>query len=210
MIGIFGGTFDPIHNGHVSVIENFLDLVELDELIVIPNGNPPHKEKITKEKDKFEMVKLALDHIRDLKLDNREISKVTSSYAYSTSLELQKENPEATLVWIMGTDSFMNIESWYCYEEFINSTNFLILERPGYEIEKESVAHTLLKSRKINKFEGFRNNKGKIFLLKINPIKITSTHIRKMISCNEDAASFLDPSVYDYIKENNLYKDING
>ena len=77
MIGIFGGTFDPIHNGHVSVIENFQDLIGFDELIVLPNGNPPHKEKSTHGKDKFEMVKLALDNFQDLKIDNREIIDAT-------------------------------------------------------------------------------------------------------------------------------------
>ena len=210
MIGIFGGTFDPIHNGHVSVIENFQDLIGFDELIVLPNGNPPHKEKSTHGKDKFEMVKLALDNFQDLKIDNREINEVTPSYAYLTSQELQKENPEATLVWIMGTDSFMKIDSWYCYEEFINSTNFLILQRPECEIEEKSVADDLLKSRKVSSFEEVRNNKGKIFLLKIKPIKITSTYIREMISRDEDVTSLLNPAVYEYIKQNNLYKDING
>ena len=73
MIGIFGGTFDPIHNGHTSVIKNFLDIVNFDELIVIPNGNPPHKEKRTNAEDKLEMTELALEHIKNLKIDTREI-----------------------------------------------------------------------------------------------------------------------------------------
>ncbi len=210
MIGIFGGTFDPIHNGHTSVIKNFLDIVNFDELIVIPNGNPPHKEKRTNAEDKLEMTELALEHIKNLKIDNREIKKDTSSYAYSTLQELQKENSTDTLVWIMGTDSFMNIESWYCYEEFINSVNFLVLERPGHSIRQESVAGTLLKSRKISSFKEFSDNKGKIFLLKINPIKITSTHIRTMISKDQDVTSLLHPSVYKYIKLNKLYKNIHG
>ena len=210
MIGIFGGTFDPIHNGHTSVIKNFLDIVNFDELIVIPNGNPPHKEKRTNAEDKLEMTELALEHIKNLKIDNREVKKDTSSYAYSTLQELKKENSTDTLVWIMGTDSFMNIESWYCYEEFINSVNFLVLERPGHSIPQESVAGTLLKSRKISSFKEFPDNKGKIFLLKINPIKITSTHIRTMISKDQDVTSLLHPSVYKYIKLNKLYKNING
>ena len=86
----------------------------------------------------------------------------------------------------------------------------MILQRPECEIEEKSVADDLLKSRKVSSFEEVRNNKGKIFLLKIKPIKITSTYIREMISRDEDVTSLLNPAVYEYIKQNNLYKDING
>ena len=105
LIGIFGGTFDPVHIGHKLVIENLLELIKLDELIVIPNGTPPHKEKRIGETNKLRMTKLALGHIDKVKIDDREIIKETPSYAFLTFKELQKENPNDTLLWIMVSDS---------------------------------------------------------------------------------------------------------
>ena len=144
LIGIFGGTFDPIHKGHVKVIENFLDLIDIDELIVLPNGNPPHKKKRINELNKIKLVNLALSHINNLIIDEREILKSSPSYAYLTLREIQKENPNDTLVWIMGMDSFLEIETWYEYENFLEEVNLLILERPGYEVDETSFIQNLL------------------------------------------------------------------
>ena len=94
MIGIFGGTFDPVHLGHTFVIKEFSDSVYFDELILIPNGTPPHKEKNVYEEEKLEMTKLALGNTANLTIDDREVKKKAPSYAYSTLQELKKENPD--------------------------------------------------------------------------------------------------------------------
>ena len=93
-IGIFGGTFDPVHSGHVQIIENFTRSVHLDELIVLPNGNPPHKEKRIDAGDKLHLVHLALGHIKNLRIDDREVQKKSPSYAYLTYQEIKNENPK--------------------------------------------------------------------------------------------------------------------
>ena len=206
MIGIFGGTFDPVHLGHTFVIKEFTDSVYFDELILIPNGNPPHKEKNVYEEEKLEMTKLALGNTANLTIDDREVKKKAPSYAYSTLQELKKENPDDILVWIMGSDSFASIDSWYCYQEFIDEVNLLVLERPGYSIQKQSIAYNILRSNQTFDLSDFKKDDNKIFLLKINPIEINSTEIRKLIANNEDATEFLHPNVYQFIKTNNLYK----
>ena len=134
LIGIFGGTFDPVHIGHKLVIENLLELIKLDELIVIPNGTPPHKEKRIGETNKLRMTKLALGHIDKVKIDDREIIKETPSYAFLTFKELQKENPNDTLLWIMGSDSYSKIDTWHRYKEFIEEVNLVILSRPDLSL----------------------------------------------------------------------------
>ena len=207
MIGIFGGTFDPVHLGHAFVIKEFKDSVDFDKLILIPNGNPPHKEKNVYEQEKLEMTELALGNIANLTIDDREVEKKAPSYAYLTLQELKKENPDDILVWIMGSDSFANIDTWYCYEEFMDEVNLLVLERPGYSIQKQSIADNILRSKQTFDLSDFKKNNNKIFLLKINPIKINSTEIRELIANNEDAAEFLHPNVYQFIKKNNLYKN---
>ena len=206
LIGIFGGTFDPVHIGHKLVIENLLELIKLDELIVIPNGTPPHKEKRIGETNKLRMTKLALGHIDKVKIDDREIIKETPSYAFLTFKELQKENPNDTLLWIMGSDSYSKIDTWHRYEEFIEEVNLVILSRPDCPIRKDSFAERLLETRKIDDVKGFENQTCKILLLSINPIKLTSTEIRTMISNKNDVSKSLNQDVYKLIKENNLYE----
>ena len=206
LIGIFGGTFDPVHIGHKLVIENLLELIKLDELIVIPNGTPPHKEKRIGETNKLRMTKLALGHIDKVKIDDREIIKETPSYAFLTFKELQKENPNDTLLWIMGSDSYSKIDTWHRYEEFIQEVNLVILSRPDCPIKKDSFAERLLETRKIDDVKGFENQTCKILLLSINPIKLTSTEIRTMISNKNDVSKSLNQDVYKLIKENNLYE----
>ena len=196
-----------MHLGHAFVIKEFKDSVDFDKLILIPNGNPPHKEKNVYEQEKLEMTELALGNIANLTIDDREVEKKAPSYAYLTLQELKKENPDDILVWIMGSDSFANIDTWYCYEEFIDEVNLLVLERPGYSIQKQSIADNILRSKQTFDLSDLKKNNNKIFLLKINPIEINSTEIRKLIANNEDAAEFLHPNVYQFIKTNNLYKN---
>ena len=156
----------------------------------------------------MKLVSLALKHINNLRIDKREILKKSPSYAYQTFKEIQKENPDDDLVWIMGLDSFLKIETWYKYENFLKEVNLLILERPGYKIDETSFINDLLASKRILNFHEFKNAQGKIFLLQINPVEITSTKIRNLIFNNEDASALLNKDVYQFIKVKNLYKEI--
>tara|TARA_Y100000768_G_scaffold223966_1_gene169078 strand:+ start:2553 stop:3182 length:630 start_codon:yes stop_codon:yes gene_type:complete len=206
LIGIFGGTFDPIHKGHVQVIEEVLGKVPLDELLILPNGLPPHKKRSIDEKVKLEMVELALSHLGKLRIDSREILKSSPSYAYETLSELRTEYPDDNLIWIMGVDSFIKIETWFEYGKFLEAINFIILERPGFKIDDESFAGKTYKNKKIARLSESFAGVGKIFFLKINPIEITSTNIRELISKNLDASKFLDPRIHKIINSKGLYK----
>ena len=104
-------------------------------------------------------------------------------------------------------DSFLKIETWYEYENFLEEVNLLILERPGYEVDETSFVQNLLEAKRILNFQEFKDSKGKIFILPIDPIKVTSTKIRELISNNEDVSALLDNNVYKFIKDQNLYKE---
>ena len=173
----------------------------------MPNGTPPHKEKRINELNKIKLVKLALSHINNLIIDERETLKKSPSYAYLTFKEIQKENPNDTLVWIMGMDSFLKIETWYEYENFLEEVNLLILERPGYEVDETSLVQNLLEAKRILNFQEFKDSKGKILILPIDPIEVTSTKIRELISNNKDVSALLDGDVYQFIKDHNLYQE---
>ena len=124
-IGIFGGTFDPVHKGHTEIIKNLFELIPLDKVIVIPNGIPPHRKASVSSEERLRMVSSAFKSSENVVIDNREIKKKDPSYAVSTLRELIDENPENSLVWIMGSDAFAEIDSWYHWEDFIKMTNII-------------------------------------------------------------------------------------
>ena len=207
MIGIFGGTFDPIHNGHVQVIENLLKIIHFDKLIVMPNGRPPHKDKGIDPKFKLELVNISLAHIDNIQIDERELNAETPSYAYLTYKQVQLENEGSSLAWVMGSDSFLGIETWYEYEKLLQESNLLILERPGYSLDNEFSVKHILEQRKVNNISDFYEDSGRIFISKIYPIELTSTKIRDSIRRNEDVSSLLNHDVHRLIKNKNLYKE---
>ena len=106
----------------------------------------------------------------------------------------------------MGSDSFLDIESWYSYKKFIKEVNILVLQRPNYFLNKKNGLTDPITERSNFTKKDFSNDPNQVYLLKIKPIEITSTHIRQMIYSDKDVASFIDPNVNAFIKENNLYK----
>tara|TARA_B100001029_G_scaffold51375_1_gene41074 strand:- start:28613 stop:29260 length:648 start_codon:yes stop_codon:yes gene_type:complete len=205
-IGIFGGTFDPVHKGHTEIIKNLFELIPLDKVIVIPNGMPPHKEASVSSEERLKMVSSAFKNIDKVVIDDREIKKKDPSYAISTLKELIKENQEHSFIWIMGSDSFAGINSWYKWKDFLKLVNIIVMIRPNHEIPEDSEAYKLLhKSHTINK-ASLSSGTEKIFLLKIRPIDITSTDIRNKINEGEDVSNLLLEEVNELINKRNLYQ----
>jgi nicotinate-nucleotide adenylyltransferase len=205
-IGIFGGTFDPVHKGHTEIIKNLFELIPLDKVIVIPNGIPPHREASVSSEERLRMVSSAFKSVDNIVIDNREIKKKDPSYAISTLKELIEENPEHSLVWIMGSDAFAEIDSWYQWSDFTKMVNIIVMVRPNHEIPVESEAYKLLqKSHTIDK-DSLSSGNEKILLLKIRPIEISSTDIRNKIYKGSDVSEFLLEEVNELINKRNLYQ----
>ena len=205
-IGIFGGTFDPVHKGHTEIIKNLFELIPLDKVIVIPNGIPPHREASVSSEERLRMVSSAFKSVDNIVIDNREIKKKDPSYAISTLKELIEENSEHSLVWIMGSDAFAEIDSWYQWSDFTKMVNIIVMVRPNHEIPVESEAYKLLqKSHTIDK-DSLSSGNEKILLLKIRPIEISSTDIRNKIYKGSDVSEFLLEEVNELINKGNLYQ----
>jgi len=205
-IGIFGGTFDPVHKGHTEIIKNLFELIPLDKVIVIPNGIPPHRKASVSSEERLRMVSSAFKSSENVVIDNREIKKKDPSYAISTLRELIEENPEHSLVWIMGSDAFAEIDSWYQWEDFIKMINIIVMVRPNHEIPIESEAYKLLQKNHTIDKDSLSSGKEKILLLKIRPIEISSTDIRNKIYKGSDVSEFLLEEVNELINKGNLYQ----
>lgn len=167
-IGIFGGTFNPIHVGHIKMAEKALKRFKLDLIYFIPCGIPPHKSQkdLLPAKLRFEMVKKSIEKNEHFKISNIEIKKRKKSYTYDTVLALRKkmksEHKAIELYFILGQDQFEKLDSWYKVDELVSMINFIVLKRG--------------KKEKMPRVEGLV-----YFMLNTKQINISSEKIRKRI-----------------------------
>ena len=205
LIGVFGGTFDPVHNGHTKIIQNLLELIPFDEIKVIPNGQPPHRTSVCSNNDRLEMVNLAFKGINQISVDEREIHREGPSYAIHTAREILEEFRQDNIIWIMGSDAFSEIDTWFEWEDFLNIINILVMARPGSEIDSTSKAGTLILERQISNIDDLSHGAGKILIVDIDPINISSTQVRSNLAAGETVNELILEDVSDYIDSGKLY-----
>lgn len=201
-IGVFGGTFDPIHIGHINIIKAAASSGILDEIVVIPSAIPPLKllEKTSFSSYRYQMVHIALEHETfeiPVKLSDIELNRSGKSYTIDTIRELKtKYSNNDTIILIYGTDILYDIEKWFRPNEIMNECELLIFNRPGY-CDQEIV----------NQIDVLKNKYGAIISrLNAKTIDISSTQIRENI-CKSDNSynSFLTKEVKNFIEKNALY-----
>ena len=205
LIGVFGGTFDPVHNGHTKIIQNLLELIPFDEIKVIPNGQPPHRTSVCSNNDRLEMVNLAFKGINQISVDEREIHREGPSYAIHTASEILEEYHQDNIIWIMGSDAFSEIDTWFEWEDFLNIINILVMARPGYEIDLTSMAGTLILEKQTSNIDDLSHGAGKILIVDIDPINISSTQVRSNLAAGETVNELILEDVSDYIDSGKLY-----
>lgn len=205
LIGVFGGTFDPVHNGHTKIIQNLLELIPFDEIKVIPNGQPPHRTSVCSNNDRLEMVNLAFKGIDQISIDEREIHREGPSYAIHTAKEVLEEFHQHNIVWVMGSDAFSEIDTWFEWEDFLNIINILVMARPGSEIDSTSMAGTLILERQTSNIDDLSHGAGKILIVDIDPINISSTQVRSNLAAGETVNELILEDVSDYIDSGKLY-----
>lgn len=199
-IGILGGTFDPIHNGHMTLGRYAKECFDLDEIWVMPNGNPPHKEKDsieTQTKHRVEMVKRAIADECDFKLQLYEVERKEVNYSYLTMEHFCTEYPEHEFYFIIGADSLFDLETWKCPERLLKCCVLLAAFRDG------------IKRKEMEERITYLNQKyhADIRLLNMPDIDISSTEIRADMKHHESIKQFVPGAVYEYILENKLFKD---
>ncbi len=197
-IGILGGTFDPVHCGHIHLAEDAMKQGNLDEVVFIPAGLQPFKllKKITSGEDRLTMLKLATEDMPGFTVSSYELDAEGVSYTYLTLRALQKKyGPNARLYFITGTDAFLAIELWMNAAELLQNYSFLIGTRPGYK--EEELTECIARVR-----EKFHTE-----VININNTKfdISSTEIREKIQRGESADGLLPEKVEAYIREKGLY-----
>ncbi len=215
-VGIFGGTFNPIHYGHLRAAEEVKEELGLDKILFIPSGHPPLKTKnIAPARHRFAMAKLAVKNNKRLTLSDIESRLPGKSYTVKTIEALQKENPRVEFSLILGIDAFLDIPNWWHPEVLIALTNFVIISRPGLRFADLKTSpylkinlQTLLKldRKETGQYSATLKSGKKAMLLNITPIGISSTEIRNLVRQGKSLKYLLPAEVQSYIITNKLYR----
>ncbi|WP_139904041.1 nicotinate-nucleotide adenylyltransferase [Clostridium thermarum] len=196
--GIFGGTFDPIHIGHMYIANEALWSLGLDKVIFMPSGIPPHKslKGITPSELRFDMVSRAIKNYKNFEISDYEIRKNGYSYTYET-LEYLKglEGNNTELYFITGCDCLFDLDKWRNVDRIMKAAKFVVFNRPGYSKED-------IQRQKKSVEEKFNCN---ITFLDLLLLDISSTYIRQCIKEGKDVSFFLPMGVEVLIKEKRLY-----
>lgn len=193
---IFGGSFNPIHKGHINLCLECMKQFDFEEILLIPTNRPPHKESgdLASNADRMNMLRLVFEKYHFLKPSDIEFRLGGKSYTINTIEALEKEE-KADRYFIIGSDMLLTFDKWKDYREILKRVTIIAACRHEDEFER------LFKKR-----ESFGELKERIKLIKINVFEVSSTEIRDRIKSGEDLSELLEPEVYSYIKTNGLYK----
>lgn len=195
---IFGGTFDPIHIGHLHIAYEALYNLHLDKILFMPAGNPPHKnnKKITNAQIRYDLVKKAIESEAKFEISDYEINKSENSYTYETVEHFRKLEPNIEWYFLIGLDSLMDLDGWKNVEKILDNCKLVVYNRAGFTVEQVlKQKHHL--EQKFNK---------KIEFISMPIIDISSTNIRNNIKVGRNIDYLLPKGVEKIIQSLNLYK----
>jgi len=204
-IGILGGTFDPIHYGHLRPALDVASELGLDHVHLIPNSIPPHRaQPVATAQQRLEMLHLAVEHNSTFVIDDRELTREGSSYTVDTLLSLRKQFPNKALYLLMGTDAFLHIQSWHRWDELLNLAHIVVMQRPGELPVMNGATQQWFEQHLADKNSGSLLY-GNIWPVTVSQLMISSTQIREIIR-NQLSPQFLLPdAVISYINKAALY-----
>lgn len=211
-IGIMGGMFDPVHRGHLRVAETALTALRLDHVRLIPCAVPNHRDQASASAaHRLAMLELALSDLGEprLQTDDRELLRPGVSYMVDTLASLAAQFPGATLVYIMGWDSFNSLPRWHRWRQMLDYCHLCAVSRPGVRLATDSMSEQnadWLLSRQVDSVSGlFDSTNGKLFVLDQLADPAASTDIRQALTTGEQEFTDIPGVVLDYIRKHQLY-----
>ena len=218
-IGLIGGTFDPVHNGHLYLALQAKKLFDLQKLIFVPAYRSPHK--LTLEPASYEhrlaMLGLALENQPDFYIDNLEINKKKVSYTIETLKDLKSLHPDWEIYLILGSDAFQTIDTWKQCSHLLDFCSIFVGTRPGAELNMpksiqlkfslDEPIKQVYQSNFDSELTVYKKHKKntRVILFEISPLEVSSNDIRQRISNKEEVKNLLPPSVVNYIMKHRLY-----
>ena len=206
-IGIFGGSFDPIHKGHIESLKSVTEQLNLSKVLVIPNKVSPLKDlSVASSLEKIKMLEIAFKDFKEIEIEDYELKKEGPSFMIETLQYLDKKlGKKKHFLLIIGEDSFQSFNRWKNYQNIIKMTSLLVMNRPGLKIDLTKKAIELHQDCIENTNEANNFKKGKIYFIKIKPNPTSSTHIRENLDDQSVLSEGLEDDVLKYLKEQKIY-----
>jgi nicotinate-nucleotide adenylyltransferase len=220
-IGLFGGTFNPIHNGHLQVAAKVQRGFSLDHILLIPSAIPPHKEMehVASAEDRLAMIRLAIGDNPAFGVSDVELNRTGPSYTIDTVNYFKKTNPaEATFFFLLGLDAFLEIETWKSFQELFDAISMIVMSRPGIDGIRDSRQllnrmEKLIRSKISARYRFdpkqtafVHPQKPSVYLYEVDPYPISSTAIRSLLIQGHAIQSMVPEPVRHYIESKGLYR----
>jgi nicotinate-nucleotide adenylyltransferase len=206
-IAIFGGTFDPIHCGHLQSALELKQRLSLDQLRLLPCHIPPHRQQPgVSSQHRLAMVKLAVEG-SDLQVDDCELQRDVPSYSIDTlQLLRQQLGQQLSLIWVMGADAFASFDSWHRWQDFLSLAHIVVMARPGEQLPTAGPLAELLAKHRADSHELLQQHSaGLIRCETLTPYPISATAIRQSLAHQQAVDELLPAAVINYIQQHQLY-----
>ena len=199
MIGIYGGSFDPVHLGHLQTATSIKNELDIDRLFMLPCFEPVHKNSLNyTSKQRLLMLDLAIKEFNSLEIDTREILRGGSSFMIDTLLDLKESFINESICLIIGMDSFINFKTWKNWDEFSKLIHLVVLPRNG----NQPVSKTLTTFETVENIDKLKSNSsGHLYFSNSQMIDISSSAIRGKIAANQNLDNLLPISIINFLKK---------
>ena len=208
-VGVLGGTFNPVHYGHLRSALELVQSLGLEQLRLMPCAVPPHREAPTcSASHRAAMVELAVAGEPHLACDVRELQRPGESYTIDSLMDIRRElDAGHSLCLVMGCDAVLSIDTWHRWQELLDWVHIEVIARPGWHLPQAGVVAQWLESHRLASVDALRQRvAGGIIIEELRPLAISSTEIRDLLAAGQSARYLLPEAVLDYIKTHNLYR----
>ncbi len=204
MICLFGGTYDPIHNGHLHAAETVLAALGIDEIRLVLSARPSHKDSPGASlTQRWDMLQLACADRPALIPDDREMHRSRPSYTVETLEAVRSEAPAEDVAWVIGSDAYALLETWYRWQDVLTLANLIVLRRPG---EFPAMSEQMTAYTKAHQVDSLVDcHKGGIFVLEDAMQEVSAQDVRAGVAAGRDVSHLIPPPVALYIRDNHLY-----
>jgi len=205
IIGIFGGTFDPVHHGHLRIALDALEALKLDRIHLIPLAHAVHRDQPETPGDlRLAMLQAALQGRDDLLADDRELRRTGPSYTIDTLQSLADDRPQHRLCLLLGGDAFNGFAAWRDPQGILGLANIAVLQRPGHPPPQDPRVRAMLDRHAVHRLDPERN--GQIIDCPVTQLDIASSDIRQRIAAGRSVEFLLPDAVIDLIERRGLYR----